>query len=201
MGILVRQEQIDTTEFEVSSFSNDVGTVEVGTTITEVNLSWSYTKNISSQSINQGIGSLETDVRDYADTGLSMTTTTTYTLVADGIPTGSDSANTTVSFKYKKFYGKDSDAGPLSDADIKALANSTFATSRATSFSITCSAEYIYISYPKSWGAASFKVNGLDNTAWTLYETSFTNDAGSTYDIYTYRSDNILTGTFDIEVL
>lgn len=201
MGILVRQEQIDTTEFSVSSFSNDVGTVEVGSTITEVNLTWSYTKQISEQSINQGIGSLDTEIREYNDDGLSMTTTTTYTLTASGIPTGSDSANTSVLFRYKKFYGKDSDPGPLGDVEIKALDNSEFATSRATSFSITCSAQYVYISYPKSWGAASFKVNGLDNTAWTLTDASFTNDAGATYDAYTYRSDNLLTGTFDIEVL
>jgi hypothetical protein len=201
MGILVRQAQIDTTEFKISSFTNDVGTVEVGTTVNEVNLSWSYNKSISAQSINQGIGSLPIGDTTYSDTGLSMTTTTTYTLSATGVPVGSDSANTSVLFRYKKFYGKDSDAGPLSDADIKALANSTFATSRATSFSITCSAEYVYISYPKAWGAASFKVNGLDNTAWTLTDASFTNDAGSTYDAYTYRSDNLLTGTFDIEVL
>jgi hypothetical protein len=201
MGILVRQEQIDTTEFSISSFTNDVGIVEVGSTVDDVNLSWSYNKSISSQSINQGIGSLDTALRTYALSGLGLTTTTTYTLTANGIPTGSDSDSTSVSFRYKKFYGKDSDAGPLSDADIKALDNSGFATSRATSFNITCSAEYIYISYPKSWGAASFKVNGLDNTAWTLTDASFTNDAGSTYDAYTYRSDNILTGTFDIEVL
>lgn len=198
--MLVRQEQIDTTEFEISSFSNDVGVVEVGTTVNTVNLSWSYNKAISAQSINQGIGSLNIALTSYEDSGLSLTTNTTYTLSATGSPTGSDTANTTVYFRYKKFYGKDSDAGPLSDAEIKALANSAFATSRSTSFTITCSAEYIYISYPKAWGEASFTVNGLDNTAWTLTDASFTNDAGSTYDAYTYRSDNLLTGTFDIGV-
>ena len=198
--MLIRPEQVDSSVFSISSFTNTVGTIEVGTTVTDVTLNWSYTKAISLQSINQGIGVLDNAIVEHILSGLSLTTTTTYTLSASGVPTGSDSANTTVSFRYKKFYGSSSSVGPLNDAAIKALANVGFSTGRSTNFTITCDAEYIYISYPKSFGAASFKVNGLDNTAWTLTDASFTNDAGSTYDEYTYRSDNLLTGTFDIEV-
>jgi len=200
MGQLVRKAQIDMTDFSISTFTNDGGTVEIGTTITDVILNWTYNKEVSAQSINQGIGALGVALRTHTDSGLTMTTTTTYTLTATGIPTGSDSQGSTVYFKYKKFYGKSAEAGPLSNVQIKALANVAYGTSRAVSFSITCAAEYIYVSYPKSWGAASFTVNGLPNTAWTLTDASFTNDAGSTYDEYTYRSDNLLTGDYTVVV-
>jgi hypothetical protein len=180
-----------------ASFSNNVGTVEIGSTVTSVNLTWSYNKSVISQSIDQGIGSLGVAIRNYTQNG-SWTSDRTYTLTAsDGTQT--PTRQTSFVFRHKRYWGLSSNTS-LTDPQIIALSNE-FATSRGKTFpQLTPAAQYIYYAYPASWGAATFTVNGLLNTAWTLVTRDFVNASGNTTSFNIYRSDNVLTGTFQIVV-
>jgi hypothetical protein len=82
----------------------------------------------------------------------------------------------------------------LSDGDIVAL-NSQFQTNRILNVTLTPSGQYLYFVIPASFGSATFNVNGLLNTAWILTTQTFD---GDTYNIY--RSQNLLTGTFQVAV-
>lgn len=181
---------------DITSFTNGVGTVEIGTTVNSIQLDWVINKGITSQTINQGIGSLATGLRTYTDTGV-FTTTRAYTVTASDGST-SDNANTTVSFLHKRYWGVSSNTS-LTDPQVLALSNE-FSTSRSQSRTFTPSAQYIYFAYPTSFGAATFTVNGLLNTAWTLVQRAFINASGYSENFNIYRSDNLLTGTYVVAI-
>lgn len=167
-------------------------TNEIGSTVGTVNLSWTYNKTEISQSLNQGIGALTVGQRAYTDF-TSITTDTTYTLtIDDGTTQINDS--TSVIFQNKSHWGTSANTS-LSSAQILGLANESFDTNRDRSFTIDGNGEYIYYAYPQSYGAATFHVNGLLNTAWTLFVVSHTNASGHTENYYVYRSNTIQNGT------
>ena len=180
----------------LTSFTNNVGTVEIGSTVSTVDLSWAFNKSIVSQTINQGIGSLSGTLRALTDNG-TWTTTRTYTLSAsDGVT--AVNGNTSITFSNRRYWGTSANS-TLDNAQILALTNE-FSTTRSQTRSITAAGEYIYFAYPAAWGTASFTVNGLLNTAWELTVVSFTNASGYTSNYNVYRSTNLLTGTYTIVV-
>ena len=180
-----------------ASLSNNVGTVEIGTTVTSVGLSWNYNKDEESQSLNNGIGSLPVGDRSYTHESLSLTDDVTYTItMSDG--TNNASANTFVKFRHRVHWGTSANTS-LSSAEILTLDNQSFSGSRNSSFTIDGNGEYLYYCYPEDFGEATFTVNGLLNTAWTLEIVSHTNASGHTENYRVYRSNYIQNGT-DIEV-
>jgi hypothetical protein len=181
----------------VTSFTNDVGTVETGSSVSSVNLAWAFNKTIVSQSINQGVGALPAAQRAATVSG-PFVSSTTFTLTASDDHASSCNGNTTVSFMQKRYWGTNS-AASLSDAQIRAL-SSEFSSSRTQTRTISPSAEYIYFAYPASFGAASFTVNGLPNTDWTLVTRAFVNASGYSESYRIYRSNNVLTGTYQVTI-
>jgi hypothetical protein len=181
---------------QLTSFSNNINTVEIGGSTTNVVLTWAYNKAVTAQSINQGFGSLPVGQRTATD-GSTFSTNRTYSLTATD---GSTPVNgsTSVTFMQKRYWGTSANT-TLNDAQIIAL-NSEFASSRSQSRIITAAAEYIYFAYPASFGTASFTVNGLPNTAWTLVTRAFVNASGYSESYNIYRSNNLLTGTYTIVV-
>lgn len=176
----------------ITSFSNNVGTVEIGQTVTAVTLSWSFNKAMVSASINQGVGNV-LGLTTKALTGLSLTTNTSWTLSAnDG--TNGVSAGTSVSFLNKRYWGVTTDT-TLDDSDILAL-SSEFASSRAKSISYNATGgKYPVYVYPASFGApANVTVGGLSFTDFTATTQNFTNAHGHTESFYVVRFNNLQTG-------
>lgn len=177
----------------ITSFTNDVGTVEIGSTVGSVDLTWGINRNPQTQSIDQGIGSLGVAVRSFEDVG-SFTSSRTYTLiVADGT-LSADAATTSVNFRHRRYWGVSASAS-LNDAAILALSQE-FSTNRTQTRTLSPAGQYLYFAYPASFGAATFTVNGLLNTAWTLETRDVVNASGHTESFRIYRSDNLLTGTY-----
>jgi len=179
----------------ITSFTNSIGTVEIGSSIANVTLNWAVNKVMTSQTLSPG-GSVTPPTATLIIAGPWTADQTFGLTVGDG--TSTDSASTPAYFLNKMYWGANASATVV-DANILAL-SSAFATSRSTTKVITAAGQYIYICYPASFGTASFTVNGLPNTAWTLSVQSFTNASGYTVNYNVYRSDNLLTGTYTIGV-
>jgi hypothetical protein len=66
--------------------------------------------------------------------------------------------------------------------------------------------QFFYYAYPKAFGLPAFCVNGVTNTAWgnpntcTLFTVTFVNTDGYSNLYYVSRSDNRITGTYNIKV-
>lgn len=176
----------------INSFSNNVGTVEIGQTITAVTLAWSFNKTMTSASINQAVGSV-LGLTSKALTGLSLTTSFTWTLTAsDGLNT--TSASTGISFLNKRYWGVSTNTA-LVDADILAL-SSEFASSRGKAISYNATGgKYPFYCYPASFGApANVTVGGLAFTDFTVTAQNFTNASGHTESYNVIRFNNLQTG-------
>ena len=174
-------------------------TVEVGTTVSQVILNWNFNKPVTSQSINNGIGSLAANLRTYTHTGQTITTNRTYTLTAtDG--TNTINPSTTVSFSYKRYWGT-STTPTLTDANILALTKE-FSSTRVQNRTFNCSGgKYFWIIYPSSFGSAAFKVGGLSFSDMNLETRTITNEAGASVQLNIYRVNNIQTGSaINVEV-
>jgi hypothetical protein len=188
---------------DITSFTGGILN-EKGSVVSNITLNWTYNLPITSQEMSTfGVGIIGPTLRTLTLTGLSITTNTAFNLSATDDNT-TVTATTTTTFGYKRYYGASSLA-TLTDSQIKALTNDLSAQSRVQSRQIVCDNEYIYLAWPDTWGgstASSFTVNGLLNTAWTkVRSNSFTNDSGDTFNIAVFRSNNLLTGTFNIGVV
>ena len=181
----------------INSFTNSVNNIEKGSTVSSTVLNWTVNKTMTTESLNQGIGSITPTLLTYTDTA-TYTTNRTYTLtVGDG--TNTVSANTSISFLDSNYYGVNANT-TLNDSQINALSSQLQTTRAQTRNGISPSAQYIYICYPASYGTATFTVNGLVNTDWNLTVQNHTNVSGSTTSYNVYRTNNLLTGTYNIVV-
>jgi hypothetical protein len=86
------------TPLVINSFTGGSNHVE-GETVNTVTFNWAYNKDITSQSIDNGIGPLSTSTRSFTLNSQNITTNKTYTLTAtDG--TNSPTAKTYITFAY-----------------------------------------------------------------------------------------------------
>lgn len=182
----------------ILTFTNSVGAAEIGSTVADDTLSWTLQGTPTSQSIDNGVGSVPVGTLSVLATG-PWTTDQTWTLtVADSTTT--DTASTSLLFLPKLYWGANAATSLATDAEVIAL-SSMLAAARQMSQTITCAAEYIYIALPTAYGTPLFNVNGLLNTAWTKVTRAFTNASGYTQSYDIWRSDNLLTGTYIVQVL
>lgn len=178
----------------ITSFINNVNSVEIGSTVVSTKLDWVLAGGaITSQSINQGIGALAIALRTKTDL-TNYTTDRTYTLtISDG--TNTDNKSTSVSFKNKFYWGVSANTS-LTDPQILALSSELTSSFLVTAKTMHPAGEYLYFAFPTSFGTPTISINGLVNTAWTLVTRNFTNASGYTTSYDIYRSNNLLTGTY-----
>jgi hypothetical protein len=130
-----------------------------------------------------------------------------------------NSGNATVSWSWRLYHGT-SNNGTLTEANIKALANSSLTTSRSATYSMAAGG-YKYFCWPDSFGSPT-AVTGFKDTAtnlsvsmadssdnaafsnvqngWSYALVSVTNANGVTTNYRVYRTKNILGGSINIQV-
>lgn len=178
---------------EIESFSNNVGTVEIGATVSSLTLAWTLNKTVTSLALDNAIGSV-LGLTSKSLTGLSLTDDTTYQLTASD-DTNTVSAETTVAFRNKRYWGVS--ASPSLDSDgVLALGNSEFATSFAKSITYNASSRgFPYYAYPAVWGTPSaVTVGGLAFSDLVVDVVSVTNASGYTQNYNVIRFGNTQTG-------
>lgn len=103
-------------------------------------------------------------------------------------------------FKYKKYWGTSSKS-TLTNSDILALGESTWADSRtmgATTFDCT-GGKYVYYVIPSSLGTPEFWVGGLKNTDVVTTSATVTNASGGSTTYSIMRLANIQTGVLSVQ--
>ena len=170
------------------------GTYEKGSSQT-INLSWTYDRDIESQSINNESLLIGIRAKQY----VNVVTDTTYTLKAiQGGQTYTKSVS--AQFKMKKYYGVSANV-TLTNDDILAL-SSTWAgrTQGSTTFDCT-GGKYPYYILPTSMvSGIQFWIGGLRNTDWNGEIREVLNAYGYKESYTIYRLNSIQTGVLNIEV-
>ena len=186
--------------------SGGLSTFEIGTTISSANLTWTIAPTnavLTSQTLSPSIGSVDVSLRTTNLTGLSLTTDTTWTnVINDGLGFNNSIVTNTASIVFRHYlsWGRSS-ATNLDNNAIQILhtsgggAGRAFQTSRQRSgISMTVSNQYVYFAYPASFGAATFRVNGFPNSAFTSTTVTYTNASGNVSSFLIYRTLEPITG-------
>lgn len=170
------------------------GTYEKGSSQT-ISLSWTYDRDIESQSINNESLLIGIRAKQYA----GVTSDTTYTLRS--VSAGQTyTKSVSAQFKVKKYYGVSAN-GTLTNDEILAL-SSTWAgrTQGSTVFDCT-GGKYPYYILPTSMvSGIQFWIGGLRNTDWKEETREVTNTFGHKESYTIYRLNSIQTGVLNIEV-
>lgn len=173
---------------------------EIGYTKTSTTLTWTWNKTITSQSLNQGIGSLDPALRTYTY-NTAITSDKTFTITGtDG--TTQKSASTSVKFLPKRYWGVSTETS-LTDAQIIALSNE-LSTSRTQTRTFNCSGgKYFYFVIRTSYcSGIAFKVGGLAFSDMDVTTRNVVNAQGYSASYNIYRVHNIQTGSaISVEVL
>jgi len=204
--------------YSIASFTISQTQAEVGATITNLILNWSYgpsnTNPDTSQSINQGVGTIANNLRT-ANTGVVDTLTGAskiWTLTTNHL-SNIYTANTTINFRRKIYWGISTNAslgaGPISVFNGALTGfSSELATSRLTTKNFDCSGgRYIYFIYPASFGTNNpnphWSVNGFPVTLSNVNTVNLTNAFNNdTVSYIVQRSTNLLYGSsINVQVL
>lgn len=175
----------------VNGFTNNVNTVEKGSTVASVTLNWSFNKAMTSVKLN----GVDIDPAT-ASTVIAgpFTSNQSWTLTAsDG--TNTASATTSITFSQKRYWGA-SALESLDDAGIIGLGGSEFASNFDKAVSYDCTGgKYPYIAYPASFGPPSaVTVGGLAFSDFIVATQDFTNASGFVSSYLVIRFFNLQTG-------
>ena len=183
----------------ITSFNMSPSTTqyEKGQTVPSLSFTWSYNKNITSQSLSNCNITLSDRNATYST---PITSNKSFTLTcSDGENTVSASKNITF---FDKIYWGSKDNSSLDSAFILSLSDSKFATAKAGTYSMTIpTGEYGYIAIPSSFGdLSSVWIGGFEATVLNMGEIDFTNASGYTSKYKIYRTGRAGLGSINMQI-
>lgn len=172
----------------ITSFTNSVNTVEMGSTVNTVVLTWKTNKTPTTLTLDgEGIDkSLTTKTIENA----SLKSNKTYTLKAVDEREAAATKTTAVTFLNGVYWGVGEDKSSFDSAFLLKLSKGLQA-SKAKTFTVNAGAsQHIYYALPSRYGTPSFKVGGFEGGFAKAATIAFTNASGyqENYDIW--KSDN-----------
>lgn len=183
----------------ITSFNMSPSTTqyEKGQTVSSLSFTWSYNKNITSQSLSNCNITLS-DRKATCSTPITSNKSFTLTC-SDGENTVSASKNITF---FDKIYWGSKGRSSLSSEFILSLSDSKFATAKAGTYSMTIpTGEYGYIAIPSSFGVlSSVWIGGFEATVLNRGEIDFTNASGYTSKYNIYRTGRGGLGSITMQI-
>lgn len=183
----------------ITSFNMSPSTTqyEKGQTVSNLSFTWSYNKNITSQSLSNCSITLSDRKATYST---PITSNKSFTLTcSDGENTASASKNITF---FDKIYWGSKAEGTINSAFVLSLTNNKFATAKAGTYSMTvATGEYGYIAMPTSFGVlSSVWIGGFEATVDDMGEIDFTNASGYTSKYKVYRTGKSGLGSINMQI-
>lgn len=188
-------------ELLISSFSVTPNRAELGSNLSSLTFNWGYNKSVASQSINNGVGSITPSLRTATPTGLSVTSTRTYTLTAEDDRELQKTANATIEFMNAVYYGSKAQ-GSYDSAFILSLGTKVLQPGRTRTFNINiATGQYLYYAYPANRGYGDIAINGFFGDVELVSDSiSFTNSLGYTENYILMKSTHSGLGNINVEV-
>ena len=186
------------TAIQITSFTNNVNTGEMGSTVDTVVLNWNYNKTPEELTLDgQGIdASLKTKTIESA----GIKANKTYTLKAVDERDAEATRTTAITFLNGVYWGVGADQSSFDSAFILGLTKG-LQSSKVKTFTVNAGAsQHIYYAIPTRYGTPAFKVGGFEGGFAKAATIDFTNASGymESYDIW--KSDNAGLGNTTVEV-
>lgn len=186
-------------EIVISAFSNNVGTVELGTIVSDVTFTWTLNKEPAIVSLD-GTSQVLSKNGNCSLAGLSIVDNKTWTLMASDERGSTSSKTSSITFLNGVYYGVAGIPTILNSEFILTLSK-TLRANKLPSFSINAgNNQYIYYCVPKRFGICNFTVGGFTGGFILVDTMNFTNALGYTEEYYVYRSSNSNLGDTTVTV-
>lgn len=183
---------------QITSFTNNVGTVEMGSTVDTVVLNWNTNKTPKTLTLDgQGMdASLKTKTIESA----GIKANKTYTLKAVDERDAEASKTTAITFLNGVYWGVAENKESFDSAFILGLTKG-LQGSKAKTFTVNAgAAQHIYYAIPARYGTPAFKVGGFDGGFAKAATIDFTNASGYTESYDIWKSDNSGLGNTTVVV-
>ena len=186
-------------EIEITSISNDVGTVEMGTTVETVTVSWKLNKEPASQKVNGE--EVDTALRSKTLTGLKITTGTAFSVTVTDERGATDLGKTNVKFLNGVYYGALRYGGAVDNDAVLGLLTRKLQSNNTLDFTVTPGeGKRPAYACPTRYGTPTFKIGGFAYDWEKVTTFDFTNASGYTesYDVWMHGQD--VTDTITVSV-
>ena len=183
----------------ISSFWNNVNTVEKGRTITDVTLTWSMNKVPTSLTLD-GVA-IDVSTTNKALTGLGLQADKTWTLKATDARNASSQKSTGVYFRNGRYWGVGAvDADGVNDEFVQGLTKE-LATNNSKTFTVNAGVgQHIFYAHPASFGTPVFNVGGFEGGFDLIKTFDYTNASGFKESYKVWKSTNANLGNTTVVV-
>lgn len=170
----------------INSFTNDVNTVEIGTTITDVSFAWNFNKKPSAVTFDGE--AVENESTGIILSGLNITSNRTWTLKAIDERDAVATKSTSVTFLNGVYYGVLADGATVNSSAVLSLSRK-LQSGRGITFNATAgSTQRIAYAIPSRYGTPMFKdvETGFQAGFYLADTIQFKNASGYTeaYDVW-----------------
>lgn len=185
------------TPIDITKIANNVSTVEIGTVVNEVVVSWTLNKEPASQTLDGE--TVEVSARSKTLSNLSLGANRTFTLAVTDERDATDSASTTVSFVNGVYYGVVESDADIDSAKILTMTRK-LQSSKGVTFTVDAGeAQQILYAIPTRYGTPNFNVGGFEG-GFSLAKTfDFTNGSGYTESYDVWLSENTGLGSTTVK--
>lgn len=182
----------------ITSFTNNIGIVEIGSIVTNVALSWKTNKIPTALTLDGESIDASLDGKDFSN--LSLTSDKTWTLVAIDEKDATSTKTTAIKFYNGVYYGVVNDGATINNETIIGLTKSLQSTKTKTFTVAANDGQYIIYALPADYGTPAFNVGGFDG-GFSLHSTfNFKNASGHEESYNVWLSDNTGLGSTTVKV-
>lgn len=183
---------------QITSFSNDVNTIEMGRTIDTVVLSWNYNK--TPQTLTLDGAPIDVSLKSKTIENAAIKQNKTFTLKATDNRNAVSQKTTNITFFNGVYYGT-SVAPELFDSAFVLKLTKSLQGGKGKTFTVNAAAgQNIFYAIPSRYGKPAFKVGGFDGGFSKASTIQFTNASGYTESYDVWKSDNTGLGNTTVVV-
>jgi hypothetical protein len=183
---------------DITKITDNVVTMEMGSTVQEVTVSWELNKEPVSQTLDGE--TVDASLREKTIAGLQLRENKSFTLVVTDERNATDSASTAVTFLNGIYYGALATGAAPDSSEVLGLTRK-LQSGRGVTFAATPgSGKRPAYACPSRYGTPKFSIGGFEYSWTKLGTIDFTNASGYTeqYDIWQHPQD--VTGSMTITV-
>lgn len=182
----------------ITSLTNNVNTVEIGSTVTAVTFAWKFNKTPTAATFDGE--AVANDSIGLTKSGLSITSNKSWTLTATDERAAVATKSTSVTFLNGVYYGVLKDGTEIASAAVLSLTRKLQSGKGMTFTANAGATQRIAFAIPSRYGTPTFIVGGFEGGFSKAATIDFTNASGYTERYDVWLSDNVNLGSTTVTV-
>ena len=192
-------DDLNYTAIKINSFANNVNTVEMGATVTDIKFTFAFNKTPKTLTFDGE--ELDVNAKEKTLTGQTITANKSFTLKATDDRNASDTKSSGVTFLNGVYFGTGTaDADGVDNAFILGLTKNLASTAKRDYSLNLAAGQYGFIAYPARFGTVTPNIGGFDGGMPVLKTMDFTNSSGYTESYTVMRTTNAGLGSVVIKL-